>query len=73
MAVAKAATEAEVLAATVVSSKDCVFGDREEEEGSHPRVGGKILLEGKEDEREKKKKEEKEEEALRRRSRSPPP
>ena len=60
--------------ATAGCSKDHVFGDRKEEEGVHLWVGGKILIEGKEEDREEKKGgEAKEEEVLRKRIRSPPP
>ena len=45
VAVAETAAEAKVPAATASGSGDCVFGNSKEEEGAHPRVGEKILLE----------------------------
>ena len=44
VAVVEAAVDAEVLAATSGGSKCCIFGDCKEEEGAHPLVGRKLLL-----------------------------
>ena len=54
VAVTEAAVETEVLATTFGGIEGHVFGNREEEEGAHPWVGGNLPLECEEEAREEK-------------------